>query len=924
MNKKFLSILLALAMIFTSIPFTTTAAQNDSVYISISYDGQFVDDQNGNAIAYVAVPIDTLSKIDLDAYGLGDFYYDGDGDGKYDITALQLYIYTHEQLFGLEWNDVIVSGSPGSIFFEAGLFGFSDCNLNYYLNGVYPELAPGWGATADNLSLEAGDFYDIAGYTSWSFWMDSAAGFQYFADADGNITHDYTTEAETETTVKLVKSGGGFGGGLTLTDISDYPIYYGKTFGNEEGTIVTNDSGEATLPELSAGTWYLWCDGGYGAEYPRDIVSAPAYATLQVKETQSTTRQPQDVSAVLNATMAQLANTVQAPAFGTNAGEWTVLSLARGEYYSKDDAYFTDYYSRIVDYVNTQAAQINMNGALHKSKSTDNSRVILTLSSIGKDATSVGNWNLITPYNDFNWIKNQGVNGVIFALIALDTNHYQTTDTTIRQQCLDYLLEKQLADGGWALSGSTFNADITAMTLQALYPYRNQATIKEAADKAFTCLSKNQCETGGFLYGTGETLESVAQVIVACSTWGINPDADSGFIKNGNSAVDALLSYYIEDKAMFKHALAGEANDMATDQACYALVSYNRFLNGKSALYDMSDVSFEDKEESVAGQPKATLGLPTEITDDIGKTFNATISIDQWDNAAGYKLVDFVMNIPEGLSVDKVTTGNRFNGGEISYNLESDANKLRVVYFDANEHKDLTVSGNSFPAQLFTATFKVDSVKANDKLNFNLDGMSIKLSSDSTDENAMIVVDTAKATGTINVKQGVSYSAICLYTGDDIDLIPATKKAVAVSVIGVEHANKLTYSDGTNEYEFKYSPEISDKTGISSYVALVDASIDMTQFVNKKNFAFTEEQENVITFGDANGDGVINAQDALAAVDTWLRKTDAPSDDEILALNVNSDSRINTFDALGIVETFVNGSEYLIITKAATLSTKNR
>ena len=124
-------------------------------------------------------------------------------------------------------------------------------------------------------------------------------------------------------------------------------------------------------------------------------------------------------------------------------------------------------------------------------------------------------------------------------------------------------------------------------------------------------------------------------------------------------------------------------------------------------------------------------------------------------------------------------------------------------------------------------------------------------------------------------------------------------------------------------YEFKYSAEISEKTGVATYVALVDASIDMAQFVNKANFTITEDAAATITFGDANGDGVINAQDALAAVDTWLRKTDAPSDDEILALNVNSDSRINTFDALGIVEAFVDDSEYLIVTKAATLTTNN-
>lgn len=93
----------------------------------------------------------------------------------------------------------------------------------------------------------------------------------------------------------------------------------------------------------------------------------------------------------------------------------------------------------------------------------------------------------------------------------------------------------------------------------------------------------------------------------------------------------------------------------------------------------------------------------------------------------------------------------------------------------------------------------------------------------------------------------------------------------------------------------------------------------MAQFANKANFNLLEDTASEITFGDANGDGVINAQDALAAVDAWLRKAEAPSDDEILALNVNGDSRINIFDALGIVEAFVDGNEYLIVTKVVNL-----
>ena len=207
------------------------------------------------------------------------------------------------------------------------------------------------------------------------------------------------------------------------------------------------------------------------------------------------------------------------------------------------------------------------------------------------------------------------------------------------------------------------------------------------------------------------------------------------------------------------------------------------------------------------------------------------------------------------------------------------------------------------------------------RLNIVLSGMSIKRTSDSTDEDAMVVVDSANATGSIIVVKGLAYSAVCLYTGDDVDLIPSGKKAVAVAVVGCgEEINKLTYDDKTNEYEFKYSEQITSATKIPTYVALVDASIEMEQFTLKANFVMGKETASEVTFGDANGDGVINAQDALAAVDTWLRKTEAPSDDDILALNVNSDSRINTFDALGIVEAFVDGTEYIIVTKAKSLN----
>ena len=926
-SKKVFSLLLAMVMVVGLLPVSALATGTNNVYLSVSYDGKYLNGQDGAPIVYVPVSFEELASIDLDTYGLSEYKYDEDGDGTYDITALHMVIYAHENIYGGSWSDVTFTGSPGSSYFEGGIFGFDE-NLNYYLNGQYPLAGEGWGATSDQIVLEAGDFLDIASFSSWDFYQDTNYGFHFFADESGTFTHNYTAEAGTALPIKLVRSYSGMGTGATVFDAGSHTVSYGTAYGNAAGTVTTDDSGCAEITFPSAGKWVLWADGGYGLEYPDSIVSAPAYAevTVTAKEEEPAPEEPtasQDVSAVLNATMAQLAATVTEPVFGTTAGEWTVFSLARGGYYTKDNAYFTDYYNRIVETVNETAASVNMNGALHKNKSTDNSRLIVALSAIGKDATSVGDWNLVEAYsaNGFDWIKKQGINGTIWALIALDSNNYATTDATIRQQCVDAILAAQHDDGGWSLMASTALAsdpDITGMALTALYPYRSQAAVAEACAEAITCLSAMQHDNGTYASGGSECSESCAWAIIAATTWGINPDTDSRFIKNGNSAVDGLLAHYVAEEAMFQHIIGAGANAMGTDQGCYGLVAYDRFINGKTTLYDYSDVTFDAAPAS--DEMTATLGLPAQINP--GEAFNGVISINKWDNEAKYKLIDFIVTVPEGVSVSSVTASERLGGGSVSYNLEEDSGKLRVVYFDANENSDLTVSGESFPAELFTIGFKAESVAGGSRLDIAISGMSVKLTSDSVDENAMIVVNTDSAKGSVNVVVGISFSAVCLYEGDGVDLIPTTKKAVAVGITGIAGGTKLTYNDGTNTIEFKYSAEITAKSGIPTYVALVDAAIDTANFINRNYFTMPGGTAAAITFGDSNSDSVINAQDALAAVDAWLRKGEALTDDGILILNVNGDSRINTFDALGIVEAFVNGSTYGVVTKAATIATQ--
>ena len=931
-TKKFLSMILAVVMMLGMLPATAFATESQYVYISVSFNGQYIDDKNGDPIVYIPVSFDEIASIDLEEYGLSDYLYDSDGDGNYETTALQLIIYAHENIYGGSWSDVNFTGGAGSSYFQGGIFGFTE-NLNYFLNGEFPideALSEGSsfavGATSDHIVLEPDDFIDIASFTSYAFLWDSAAGFHLFADGNDAFVHNYTAEAGEAVSVKLLRSYSNMVDGTpVLAAETGYEISYGAAFGTADGTVTTDDSGCASVTFDQAGTYYLWCSGGYGMDAdPENIVSSPAYATVTVKAAEQPApeepRQPQSVTTVLNATMAELAETVTAPAFGTTAGEWTVFSLARGGYYAKDNAYFTDYYDRIVETVNTTAASVNLSGALHKSKSTDNSRLIVALSAIGKDATSVGDWDLVEAYsaNGFTWIKKQGINGTIWALIALDSNNYATTDATIRQQCVDSILSLQHDDGGWSLMANKALAsdpDITGMALTALYPYRDQPEVNAACEEAFACLSAMQHDNGTFASGGAECAESCSWVIVATTAWGINPDTDSRFIKNGKSVVDALLTHYVAEDAQFAHVVGGGSNAMATDQSCYALVAYDRFMGGKSALYDYSDVTFE---VPVPKEMSATLGLPAECGG--GDSFNGVISVNKWDNEAGYKLIDFIMNIPAGVTVTDVTANNRLTGGELTWNVEAETGKLRVVYFDANNNSTLTVTGEEFPAELFTVGFKVENVTGGSKMDIAISGMSVKLTSDSEDEASMVVVNTDNAKDTVNIVVGFSFSAKCLYTGDDVDLIPSTKKAVAVAVTGIKNGSKLTYNDGTNTIEFKYSAEITAKTGVATYVALVDATIAMENFVNEGNFAIPGGNATELTFGDTNGDGVINAQDALNVVDTWLRKGDAPTDDDILTMNVNGDSRINTFDALGIVEAFVNKADFLVVTKAATIT----
>jgi len=248
------------------------------------------------------------------------------------------------------------------------------------------------------------------------------------------------------------------------------------------------------------------------------------------------------------------------PGYGSIGGEWLMLGMIRSGL-ELPAGYAEAYLTALEDAV-TEAG-----GVLDQRKYTEYSRVVLTLTALGEDPGAFAGYDLAAPLSDTEQVLMQGVNGGIFALIALTPlAGYEDAKAAY----LTYLLEAQLPDGGWALNGDAGQADLTAMALTALAPYEEGA---DAVEQGLAFLSAAQDEKGGFSGIDGACSESIAQVIIAMDALGIPMD-DPAFLKDENSVYDALLAYQNEDGG-FSHIMGDDTDQMATEQAFLALVAMN-------------------------------------------------------------------------------------------------------------------------------------------------------------------------------------------------------------------------------------------------------------------------------------------------------------------------------------------------------------
>ena len=337
------------------------------------------------------------------------------------------------------------------------------------------------------------------------------------------------------------------------------------------------------------------------------VVSGIGY--VPKADAESVTQVTGDYSQEVNEVCDTMEFVVSDPAFGSVGGEWAALALGRTGRMTEE--WKTKYLAAVKTSFDNVSETLKAQNKLHRIKLTENSRAIIGLYSAGADVTDFYGWNLCAPLAgdnaggdkteksaDYTATLKQGINGPIYALISLDYAGYKSegetkvTDvteentTTLRDDYLNYILSKEISGGGWALSGTSADPDITMMAVQGLSKYTYLPEVNDAVKRALTVMSSKQNDQGGYASWGTVNAESIAQVICGLTMLGIDPTTDERFIKNGNTLVDALKSFSadcVKDKVTYSeyrgyaHVANSDGtysyNQMATEQAGYAMVA---------------------------------------------------------------------------------------------------------------------------------------------------------------------------------------------------------------------------------------------------------------------------------------------------------------------------------------------------------------
>lgn len=434
---------------------------------------------------------------------------------------------------------------------------------------------------------------------------------------------------------------------------------------------------------------------------------------------------------------------------GSTTGDWAAIGIGRSGY--ADD--YNAYLAVTAAYISKSYQE---NGYLDRTKATEWQRIGLVVLSAGGDPVSIGEDQEGKPVDlvadgSYNRGKvmalgTQGTNGLIFGLLLMDSMRYDipadAADT--REGLLEKIISSQIKDGGFNLTSidQQSDVDMTAMALQALAPYYNSEktyryvqqgtkqdqvkSVRQVVEEALQFLSSSQQESGGFTSWGSENSESCSQVLIALTSLGIDPGNDQRFIKNGNTVIDGLMQYHMEEGGFIHSkeydeenpdADPDKSNTMASDQALCALTALCRYYGGMRNLYDFRPEQTAELKKQISDLETRIHNLKEDAaSEEITAVYDAYEQIPPEERSYVYSYVDLadkmaekgIANNSEPLSehMDLNTKGNGTVTSLFGQELAMSAN----IYFTEEDVKKV----DSLPDPI-TSEFYVEVVTLLDK-----------------------------------------------------------------------------------------------------------------------------------------------------------------------------------------------------------------
>lgn len=275
---------------------------------------------------------------------------------------------------------------------------------------------------------------------------------------------------------------------------------------------------------------------------------------------------------------------------GSPNGDWTAMACA----FAGQEEGISNYLPELENYV---VKQYQKKSSLSDVKATEYHRIALTILALGGDPTDVskkgehvnliadGTWNFPGGSPGL-----QGANGLIYALLMLDSKDYGTEQPDLRSQYVEELLTYQKGSGAFCIDNSLDgDVDITAMALQALAGYQDEKPVNDAIQKALDWLAEQMTENATFRNSDCESAESSAQVILALCALGEDPGKAEQFQKNGRTILDGLNDYRMKDGMYMHESGEQKENIMATYQSVLALEAVQRLRTEQKWIFDFTE-----------------------------------------------------------------------------------------------------------------------------------------------------------------------------------------------------------------------------------------------------------------------------------------------------------------------------------------------